>query len=79
MSNTKDKNYINMSEDKYETLSHEELFECYTEIVNILGDYVMKMNTIDVKRNKIINILRKRSGEELEQQNNSASDNDSEP
>ena len=57
MSNTKDKNYINMSEDKYETLSHEELYECYTEIVNILGDYVMKMNTIDVKRNKIINIL----------------------
>ena len=46
--------YINMLDDQYESLTHDQLYECYTEIVNVLGEYVMRMNSIDAKRNKII-------------------------
>ena len=48
--------FVNMSEEQYETLTHEQLYECYTEIVNVLGEYVMRMNAIDAKRNKVINV-----------------------
>jgi hypothetical protein len=71
--------YINMPEDQFEQLTHDEIYESYTEHVNILGDYVMNMNKIDARRNKLIKILKQRSGEELDKQNISDSSSDSEP
>ncbi len=61
--------YINMNKEQYDKLSQENLNECYTEFVNVLSEYVMRMNAIDVKRSEVIKILKQRSSEELEKQN----------
>ena len=71
--------YINMSEEQFDQLTHDELTDSYTDHVNLLGDYVMKMNNLDYRRKKIINILKQRAGEDFDKEDVSSSDDESEP
>ena len=68
--------YINMSEEEFEQLTYNGLYESYTEHVNLLADYVMKMKNIDSRRIKIIKILKQRAGEASDSDSDSDSDSE---
>jgi hypothetical protein len=66
--------FESFKEEDYDSLNQDQLYSCYTDIVEVMADHVTKLNKLDDKREKILKILKRRSGEEIENEEISDSD-----